>query len=130
MAGYRTPLGHARGLGSAHHGVGHFIGQRVSAFALLGLTIWGAWSAVSVVAGGYIGARFWLASPINAALITLLVVTGFYHAQLGMRVVVEDYIERRFTRTVLLILNAFVAAGGAMLAAVCLLKVALGGGAL
>ena len=93
MAGFRTPLGHARGLGSAKHGVGHFIGQRVSAFALLGLTIWGAWSAVTIAPGGYDGARAWLASPINAALIVLLVVTGFYHAQLGMRVIVEDYIE-------------------------------------
>ena len=130
MAGFRTPLGHARGLGSAKHGVGHFIGQRVSAFALLGLTLWGAWSAVMIARGGYDGARAWLASPINAALIVLLVVTGFYHAQLGMRVIVEDYIERRCTRTVLLILNAFVAAGGAVLAAVCLLKVALGGGAI
>ncbi len=130
MAGFRTPLGAARGLGSAKHGVGHFIGQRVSAFALLGLTLWGARAALAIAAGGYVGAAGWLASPINAALLVLLVVTGFYHAHLGMRVVVEDYIARRITRTVLLILNAFVAAGGAMLAAVSLLKVALAGGAL
>jgi len=129
MAGYRTPLGHARGLGSAKSGVGHFIAQRVSAFALLGLTLWAVGSALVLArGGGYIGAHAWLASPVNAALLILLIATGFFHARLGMQVVIEDYIERRFTRTVLLILNVFVAAGGAVLAALCVLKVAFGGG--
>ena len=128
MAGYRTPLGAARGLGSAKHGVGHFIGQRVSGVALLLLTLWGVLSALAVAGSGYDGARAWLASPVNAALLILLIVTGFYHAHLGLRVVIEDYIERHATRAALLILNVFVAAGGAVLAALCVLKVALGGG--
>ena len=128
MAGYRTPLGAARGLGSAKHGVGHFIAQRVSAVALLFLTVWGVLSALAVAGSGYDGARVWLASPVNAALLILLIATGFFHAHLGMRVIVEDYIGRKTTRATLLILNLFVAAGGAVLAALCVLKVALGGG--
>jgi len=130
MAEYRTPLGHARGLGSAKHGVGHFIAQRTSAVALVVLTLWGVWSILTVAASGYEGARSWLGSPINAALLCLLVVTGFFHAHLGMRVIIEDYIARKFTRAALLILNVFVAAGGTLLAVISLLKVALGGGAL
>ena len=129
MADFRTPLRNARGFGSAQHGVGHFIAQRVSAVALLGLTSWGVWSALSVAAGGFEGARAWLGAPVNAALLCLLFVTGFYHAHLGMRVIIEDYIARRVTRAALMIVNVFVAAGGAGLAVVCVLKVALGGGA-
>lgn len=129
MSDFRTPLRTARGFGSAHHGVGHFIAQRVTAIALLGLTLWGVWSALSVAAGGFEGARAWLASPVNAALLSLLFVVGFYHAHLGMRVIIEDYIARRATRVGLMILNIFVAGGGAVIAVVCVLKVALGGGA-
>ena len=128
MAGYRTPLGAARGRGAAKHGVGHFIAQRVSAIALLLLTLWGVLSALEVAGGGFDGARAWLASPINATLLILLIVTGLYHAHLGMRVIIEDYIGRRATKAALLVLNLFVAAGGAVLAALCILKVALGGG--
>ena len=130
MAGYRTALGRARGLGSAKHGVGHFIGQRVSAVGLIFLGLWAAWSALAVARGGYAGAREWLGSPVNAALLALLVITGFYHAQLGMRTIIEDYIERPVTKAALLILNAFVALGGGALAVICLLKVALSPGAI
>jgi succinate dehydrogenase / fumarate reductase, membrane anchor subunit len=129
MADYRTALGRARGLGSAKHGVGHFIGQRVSAVALVFLICWGFSQAPALVQGGYDGARAWLAQPLDALLAILLIATGFYHGQLGFRTIIEDYIGRRSTRTILLILNTFVWIVGASLAAICLLKVALGVGA-
>ena len=129
MAGYRTALGRARGLGSAKHGVGHFIGQRVSAVALVFLALWGVWSAWTLAGGGYVGASLWLQSPVNAALLALLAAVAFYHMRLGMRTIVEDYIHRPATKAVLLIANAFVCFGGAALTIVCLLKVAFGGGA-
>jgi succinate dehydrogenase / fumarate reductase membrane anchor subunit len=128
MAGFRTPLGRARGLGSAKHGVGHFIGQRASAVALVFLVLWGVWSTLRIAGGGYDGASQWLTSPVNAALLVLLVVTGLYHAQLGMRVIIEDYIERPVTKSALLLVNAFVGWGAAALTVVCVLKVTLGGG--
>lgn len=128
MSDFRTALGRARGLGSAKHGVGHFIGQRVSAVALLCLTLWGVASALSVAAGGYEGARTWLASPVNAALLGLLILAGFYHAQLGIRTIIEDYIERPVTKAALLVLNAFVGWGAAALAVVSILKVTFGAG--
>jgi succinate dehydrogenase / fumarate reductase membrane anchor subunit len=128
MSDFRTALGRARGLGSAKHGVGHFIGQRVSAVALLLLTLWGVASALSVAAGGYDGARAWLGAPVNAALLGLLIIVGVYHAGLGMRTIIEDYIERPITKAGLLILNAFVGWGAAALAVVSILKVTFGAG--
>ena len=130
MADQRTPLSRARGLGSAKHGVGHFIGQRVSAVALVILICWAFAQTPGLAKGGYDGARAWLASPVNAAMASLLALAGFYHAQLGMRVVIEDYIARPTTRTGLLILNVFVAGAAATVAIISLLKVAFGGGTL
>ena len=128
MATYRTPLGRARGLGAAKHGVGHFIGQRVSAVALIFLVLWGVFSALTLARGGYSDAVGWLHNPVNAALLALTVIAASYHMQLGMRVIVEDYIARPITKTILLVLNVFVVWGGCALAVVSVLKVALGGG--
>ena len=128
MADYRTPLAKARGLGSAKHGVGHFIGQRVSAVALVFLVLWGVWSALFLARSGDYGtARLWLASPLNATLLILTASAAFYHMRIGMAVIVEDYIHRPATKVALLIANLFVCYGGAALTAVCLLKVAFAG---
>jgi succinate dehydrogenase / fumarate reductase membrane anchor subunit len=128
MPGYRTPLGRARGLGSAKTGVGRFIGERVTSVALLFLVIWAVRSALGLARGGYAGAIHWLGLPINAALMVLLAVAGFIHMQAGMAVIVEDYIQKPSSKAVLLLLNAFVCWGGLALAVVCLLKVTLTGG--
>lgn len=125
MTGYRTPLARARGLGSAKDGVGRFIGERVTAVALVFLVIWGVRSALGLARVGYAGAVHWLGSPVNAALMVLLAVAGFLHMRVGMAVVVEDYIEKPSTKAVLLLINAFVCWAGLALTVVCLLKVAL-----
>lgn len=122
-----TALKRARGLGSAQHGVGHFIGQRVSAFALLLLSPWALWAGVHLAGKDYDTLRGWLGSPVNATLLILLILAGFYHGQLGLRVVIEDYIERPLTRTLLLIANVFVATLASTLAVVSVLGVMLGG---
>jgi succinate dehydrogenase / fumarate reductase membrane anchor subunit len=127
MAGYRTPLGRARGLGSAKDGVGRFIGERVSSAALVLLVLWAVWSALGLARGGYPGAIHWLASPVNAALMVLLTVVGFYHMQVGMTVIVEDYIHKPTSKALLLIANTFACWGGMVLTVLCLLKVALAG---
>jgi succinate dehydrogenase / fumarate reductase membrane anchor subunit len=129
MASFRTPLGRARGLGAAKQGVGHFIGQRVSAAALIFLVLWGVFSALALARGDYDAAVAWLRQPLNATLLALTVSVGCYHMQLGMRVIVEDYISKPLSKTLLLILNVFVAWGAGALALVSLLKVAVGGGA-
>jgi len=129
MAGYRTPLGRARGLGSAKHGVGHFIAQRVSAVALIFLVLWGVDSALALAHSGYEEAIGWLRVPWHAILASLLIAVGCFHMQLGTRVIIEDYIHRPSTKAVLLILNLFVAGLVTAAGVFSILKVALSGGA-
>jgi succinate dehydrogenase / fumarate reductase membrane anchor subunit len=129
VADYRTPLRRARGLGSAKRGVGHFIGQRVSAVALLFLIPWVLWAGYHVAGSGYAGARTWLAQPVNATLLILLAFAAYYHGQLGLRVIIEDYVGRGLSRTTLLILNTFVALAGAALIGMAILRISLGVGA-
>jgi succinate dehydrogenase / fumarate reductase membrane anchor subunit len=128
MNPYRTALGRARGLGSAKSGVGHFLAERVSSVALILLTVWLAWAAITIARGGYGAAQGLLSSPVNAALAILLVVVGLYHAMIGMRVIIEDYIDRPTTKAALLLLNAFVGWGAAAVATVSLLKITFGAG--
>ncbi|HWE99613.1 MAG TPA: succinate dehydrogenase, hydrophobic membrane anchor protein [Caulobacteraceae bacterium] len=124
MAGYRTALGRARGLGSAKHGVGHFIAERVTSVALAPLSLWLIWFCVEVARGGWVAAQALLSSPVQAALASLTLVVGLYHAMIGMRVVIEDYIHKTSTKAVLLILNTFVGWAAAAVGVVSLLKIA------
>ena len=128
MAVVRSPLGRARGMGSSKHGVGHFIAQRVTAMALVLLVLWALAAGVSLAHGDYDSAVAWLHSPLNAGLAILLSVAAFWHMQLGMRTIIEDYFARPATKAVCLLLNVFVCWGGAALTIIALLKVALGGG--
>ncbi|WP_293451789.1 succinate dehydrogenase, hydrophobic membrane anchor protein [Phenylobacterium sp.] len=127
MSGFRTPLARARGLGSAKHGVGHWISERVGAVALVPLVIWGAYSVIRLAQLDYYGAAAWIASPVNATLMILTIAIGFTHMQAGLRVVIEDYIHKTLTKAALLVLNVFVAGLAGALAIMSILKVALGG---
>jgi succinate dehydrogenase / fumarate reductase membrane anchor subunit len=120
----RTPLGRARGLGSSKHGVGHFIAQRVTAIALVLLVVWALAASLQMAHGDYDSAVKWLASPVNAGLASLLAFAAFWHMQLGMRTIIEDYIARPPTKAVLLVLNVFVAWLGGALTILAILKVA------
>jgi succinate dehydrogenase / fumarate reductase membrane anchor subunit len=121
----RTPLGKVRGLGSAKHGAGHFITQRVSAIGLLFLVPWFLISLIGAVRGGYDGALAWVSDPINAVLTLLAVGAALYHMRLGMQVVVEDYIAKHGTKNVLLVLNTFICVVLFVAAAYAVLKIAI-----
>lgn len=129
MASFRTPLGRVRGLGSAKHGVGSFIAQRVSAAALVLLVLWGVYSALSLAHMDYRTTAIWLQSPWNAVPTALLIGIGFLHMHIGMREIVIDYIAKPGTRNGLLLLNLFVCGAGAALGVFCVLKVAFLSGA-
>jgi succinate dehydrogenase / fumarate reductase membrane anchor subunit len=129
MSGYRTPLGRARGLGSAKHGVGHWISERVTAVLLIPLVVWVIWAALTLARADYASAVTWLRAPVNAVLLSLLTAISFWHMHGGMRVVVEDYIAKPSSKAVLLILNLVVCGLTAAAAVFCILKVALGGSA-
>jgi succinate dehydrogenase / fumarate reductase membrane anchor subunit len=89
----RNPLAQVRGLGSAKQGSHHWIAQRLTAVLLAPLSIWFLVAALGVAAGGYAEARSFVAQPLNACLIAAFVLALFYHAQLGLQVVVEDYVH-------------------------------------
>ena len=127
MTSHHTPLAQTRGKSSAKHGTGHFIAQRVSAVALIALIIWAVYSALKLANLSYPGTITWLQSPFNAVPTALLIGVGAYHMQLGMRVIIEDYIARRFTLSVLLVLNLFACWIIALVGVLSILKVALTG---
>lgn len=126
MVSYRTPLARARGLGSAKHGAGHWLSERVTSVALVPLSLWAVGAALSLSKAGYDGAVAWLHAPLNAVLSVLLLAVGFQHMHAGLRVVVEDYIHTPLNRSALLLANLFVCVLGASLAIFCILKVAFG----
>ena len=128
MVSYRTSLSRARGLGSAKHGVGHWLSERLTSIALIPLTLWALWSGLVLARAGYVGAVAWLSSPVNAVLLVLLLAVGFLHMHAGLRVVVEDYLHTKFNKGALLLLNLFVCVLGAALAIFSVLKVAFGAG--
>ncbi len=125
MTSYRTSLGRARGMGSAKHGVSHYIAQRVSAMALVPLGLWALYSALRLSHAGYEGAQAWLHAPLNAILAILLTVAAATHMRIGMQEVVEDYIHKHATKAALLILNYFVCVLAGVCAVFCILKIAL-----
>jgi len=129
MVSYRTPLSRARGLGSAHHGVGHWISERITAIALIPLTLWGVFGVLRLAAGDYGAAVAWISDPLNATLMVLLIAISFWHMHAGLRVVVEDYIHVTLNKSLLLLLNLFVCGLAGALAVFSILKVALGGAA-
>jgi succinate dehydrogenase / fumarate reductase membrane anchor subunit len=90
---FRTPLGRVRSLGSAKSGVEESWRMRVTAVALVPLTIGFVWLVLSLLHMDYNGARAELGEPIPAVLILLFVLAGLYHAELGMRSVILDYVH-------------------------------------
>lgn len=129
MAGYRTPLARARGLGSAKHGVGHFINQRMTGAALVVLILWAVAAAVGLAKADFATATAWLRSAWNAVPAALLIGVAFLHMNLGMGVIIEDYIHKPMSKIALLALNVFVCWVGAAIGVFSILKVAFGGGA-
>ena len=121
----RTPLSRAAGLGSAKRGTVHFWRQRMSAVALVPLSIWFVWGALSLVGGNLAEVLVFLGEPINAILMFLFLFAALYHMTLGIQVVIEDYIHGERIKLLCLMLNRFYAFGIGFAAGFALLKIAL-----
>jgi len=109
-----TPLKKAQGLGSAQHGVHHWWMQRLTAIALIPLTLWVVYVVVAMSGAPYAEVLEYFQSPFNIAMFTLFVFTAFYHAALGLQVVIEDYIHKEgFKIAALVGMKFFLALTGA-----------------
>jgi len=89
----QSPLNKVLGLGSAKEGTGHWWAQRLTAIGLVPLTIWFAIELLSLPHGNYEMVAAWIAQPLNSILLVLLVVSLIYHSNLGLQVVIEDYVH-------------------------------------
>lgn len=104
----RSPLARVRGLGSAKEGVHHWWAQRVTAIALVPLCLWFIFSLAALGGTDYNAITRWIQSPVISAALILLIIALFYHAQLGMQVVIEDYVGCKALRIGGIILTRFV----------------------
>ncbi len=104
----RTPMANARGLGSGKHGFSHWWLQRLSAIALIPLSIWFVCSLLSKLIGAErFDVAMWLESPFHALLMAALMLALCIHARLGVQVVIEDYIHKKWVNLTLIIANNF-----------------------
>jgi succinate dehydrogenase / fumarate reductase membrane anchor subunit len=124
---YRTPIAKVRGLGAARTGLQHWKMQRLTAIANVLLVLWFMFSAMALSGSGYDQVRAWLASPVTASLVVLLIISTFYHARLGLQVVVEDYVHHEGARLASLVAIALIVLALAVACIVAVLTVAVGG---
>jgi succinate dehydrogenase / fumarate reductase membrane anchor subunit len=89
----RSPLGRARGLGSAKAGAVHWWTQRLTSLALVPLTLWFLCAMIRMVGATREDVSDWMAGPLPVVLLIALVVATFHHLQAGMQVVIEDYVN-------------------------------------
>ena len=122
----RTDLARVRHLGSAKEGVRHWWVQRLTAVALVPLGIWFVVSAVGLAGLPLDQFTVWLKTGANFLLMALFVVALFWHMQLGLQVVVEDYVHAETTKTAMLVLNIFLCFFLGAFSLVALVKVAFG----
>ncbi len=97
-----TPLGKALGHGSARAGTEHWLAQRLTAIALIPLGLWFVFALVPLQHGDHNAIANWVAEPLNAVLLILLVIALVYHSMLGLQVIVEDYVHGALGHTALI----------------------------
>lgn len=122
----RTALGKVRGLGSAKDGTHHWWVQRLTSIALVPLTLWFVASVVSLVGADHATVAAWVASPVASVLLVLLIAITFHHAQLGLQVIIEDYVHTEALKIAGIILVKFAAAVLGLACILAVVKVALG----
>ena len=123
----KSELARARGLGSAKEGVQHWWMQRLTGLALIPLGLWFVAGLIAHVGLDRAAAAAWLRQPVVLGLTALLIVAVFHHAQLGLQVVIEDYVGNEAARLVAVVLVKAAAIVLATAALVALLTIAIGG---
>jgi succinate dehydrogenase / fumarate reductase membrane anchor subunit len=128
-----TPIAKVRGLGSARAGAHHWWLERLSSVALLVLFVWLIASILRLPDLSYGTVREWLADPLAAVPMLLLVAVTFWHSKMGLQVIIEDYVHEPGNKAFAITLLGFFVVAGAGLAMFAILKIAFaatgGGGA-
>lgn len=124
---HRTPMKQATGLGSAKSGSHHWWAHRVSAIALIPLSIWFLLNALAMVGMPYVHVVSWMRDPLTAPLLSLFILTLTHHSDLGVQVVIEDYVPGHRSKLIMLLLNHFLHWLLAAVAVYAVLRTALGG---
>ena len=123
----RTPLGRVRGLGSAKEGTGHFWAQRITAIALIPLTFLFVVIIFAFIGADHARAVGLMGNPLVAVTMLLFIGAGFYHMQLGMQVVIEDYIHHEAVKTLSLLAVSLGTVTLGVASVFAILKLAFGG---
>ena len=123
----QSDLGKVKGLGSSKSGTSHWWAQRVSALALIPLTLWFVYSAMKFIGMDLFAFRAWLNEPGSVLLLSLFLIALFYHMQLGLQVVIEDYVHSEKNKIFLLLINKFAATLFAISSLVAIIQIAYGG---
>lgn len=126
MKKFRTPLNQVRGLGSAREGTHHWWLQRLTAVALVPLSIWFVASLVSMSDADYASVVTWVRSPVVTVLLLCLIWALFHHAQLGVQVVLEDYVHAEWLKVASIVALKFASILLGLASAIAVLKVSLG----
>ena len=124
---FRTPLKRARGLGSGKAGVEHFWKQRVTAIVRAPLALWVVVTLVSLVGVDLETARAIIARPWNAIIFAVFLVTMFWHAKLGLQMVIEDYVHTRAYEIALQFVVTFFCGLGAIASLYAIARIAFAG---
>jgi succinate dehydrogenase / fumarate reductase, membrane anchor subunit len=125
--GNGTSIGRVRGLGPAHHGAHHWLVQRFTAAGNLVLMTWLLVSLVMMGDYGHATVTKWLAQPLNSTAMILLVISLFWHARLGLQVLVEDYLHDAGTKFGALVALNLATIGGGAFAIFSVAALAFGG---
>jgi succinate dehydrogenase / fumarate reductase, membrane anchor subunit len=122
----RSPLGRARGLGAARSGSKHWWAQRLTSIALVPLTLWFIWSVLRLTNASQLDVADWLSSPVRAALMLALIFATFHHLQLGLQVVIEDYVQQEGIKFAAVLAVKGLCVLLALICAICALILCLG----
>lgn len=124
--GNGTSIGRVRGLGASHEGAHHWLLQRTTAIGNLVVMTWLLASFLMLGDFGYASVSTWLAQPIAAVPMALLAISLFWHARLGLQVVIEDYMVDAGTKFALITAINLAAIGGAAFAIFSVATLAFG----
>ena len=125
--GNGTSIGRVRGLGSSHNGTHHWLLQRFTAIGSLLLVLWFVASLLMLPNLGYATVVEWIARPLPATAMALLVIATFWHARLGVQVMLEDYVHEPANKFACVAAINLAAFAGAAFGLFCVIRLALGG---